>query len=167
MANIDESKFGRLTADMLVRKGDAAPSEIRRVRKRSADAQPLNAVASNPAASPQVPDFQTADVTSVPGADSDLLLPYGVFEHTIAQAAPKKQHRIMIALTDEEYETLGILAVKKGFTRHQVLRKALDGYFEWLTDEYNTRCRCIASTCSRDCDHSSAAEVSEKATDAG
>ena len=161
---MDESKFGRLTSDMMVRKGDAEPSDIRRSRKQKKDAPALNLVASTPQPSPDHA-YQTADQTVVPGEDSDLLLPYGVFEHTLAQAAPKKQHRIMIVLTEEEHETLGILAVKKGFTRHQVLRKALDGYLEWLVDEYGTKCRCISSTCSNDCDHLSAAEVSERPTD--
>ncbi|MGH6814469.1 MAG: hypothetical protein ACREC6_02075 [Hyphomicrobiaceae bacterium] len=130
----DESKFGRLSAEMLVRKGNAEPSEIRRRRKELDDG-------------------------------SELLPPYGVFDDTINQTAPKKQHRIMLVLTEEEHETLGILAVKKGFTRHQVLRKALDAYFEWLTDEYGPNCRCVASTCSKDCDHLSAAEVCERPTD--
>lgn len=163
MAKIDESKFGQLTGDMLVRKGDAEPSDIRRSRKQKKDAPSLNLVASDPPAEQTA--YHTADQTVVPGDDGDLLLPYGVFEHTIGQAAPKKQHRIMIVLTEEEHETLGILAVKKGFTRHQVLRKALDAYLEWLVDEYGTKCRCLSSTCSADCDHSSAAEVSERPTD--
>ena len=159
MANMDESKFGRLTAEMLVRKGDAEPSDIRRQRRSKKESPPAPPVAD------QLPAYQTADQTVISEADSDLLLPYGVFEHTLGQAAPKKQHRIMIVLTEEEHETLGILAVKKGFTRHQVLRKALDGYLEWLVDEYGTKCRCISSTCSAECDHSSAAEVSERPTD--
>ena len=167
MANMDETKFGRLTAAMLVRKGDAEPSDIRRARKRKNEPASLEAVAAPQAqsATDQPSAYQTADVTAVPGENNDLLLPYGVFEHTIAQGSPKKQHRIMIVLTEEEHETLGILAVKKGFTRHQVLRKALDGYLEWLVDEYGTRCRCISSTCSTECDHSSAAEVSDRPTD--
>ena len=167
MANTDETKFGRLTADMLVRKGDAEPSDIRRVRKRKNEPASLETVAAAQAqpAAGQPSAYQTADVTAVPGENNDLLLPYGVFEHTIAQGTPKKQHRIMIVLTEEEHETLGILAVKKGFTRHQVLRKALDGYLEWLVDEYGTRCRCLSSTCSTECDHSSAAEVSDRPTD--
>jgi hypothetical protein len=165
MANMDESKFGRLTPDMLVRKGDAEPSGIRRPRRRKTDPPTFSIVASNPPPPAEESTYQTADQTTVPGEDQDLLLPYGVFEHTLAQAAPKKQHRIMIVLTEEEHETLGILAVKKGFTRHQVLRKALDGYLEWLVDEYGTKCRCISSTCSNECDHSSAAEVSERPTD--
>jgi hypothetical protein len=164
VANMDESKFGRLTADMLARKVDAEPSDIRRPRKRKNEPPQLNVVVSNPPPADE-PAYQTAVQTTVSSDDTDLLLPYGVFEHTLAQAAPKKQHRIMIVLTEEEHETLGILAVKKGFTRHQVLRKALDGYLEWLVDEYGTRCRCISSTCSNDCDHSSAAEVSVRPTD--
>lgn len=160
---MDESKFGRLTADMLVRKGDASPSEIRRPRRRKGDLPSLSIVASNPPRD-EASGFQAADQTIIPGDDGDLLLPYGVFEH-IEQAASKKQHRLMIVLSEEEYETLGILAVKKGFTRHQVLRKALDGYLEWLVDEYGTKCRCISSNCSADCDHSSAAEVSQRPTD--
>ena len=160
---MDESKFGRLTADMLVRKGDATPSDIRRPRRRKGEQPSLSIVASNPPRD-EISPFEAADQTIVPGDDSDLLLPYGVFEH-IEQAASKKQHRLMIVLSEEEYETLGILAVKKGFTRHQVLRKALDGYLEWLVDEYGTKCRCISSTCSVGCDHSSAAEVSERPTD--
>ena len=160
---MDESKFGRLTADMLVRKGDATPSDIRRPRRRKGEQPSLSIVASNPSRD-EVSGFQTADQTIVPGDDSDLLLPYGVFEH-IEQAESKKQRRLMIVLSEEEYETLGILAVKKGFSRHQVLRKALDGYLEWLVDEYGAKCRCISSSCSADCDHSSAAEVSERPTD--
>ena len=161
---MDESKFGRLTADMLVRKGDATPSDVRRPRRRKGEQPSLSIVASNPPRGEESPVMETADQTVVLGEDSDLLLPYGVFEH-IAQAASKKQHRLMIALTEEEYETLGILAVKKGFTRHHVLRKALDGYLEWLVDEYGTKCRCISSTCSADCDHSCAAEVAQRPTD--
>jgi hypothetical protein len=160
---MDESKFGRLTADMLVRKGDATASDIRRPRRRKHEPPALSIVASNPPREDTSP-FRNADQTVVSGDHSDLLLPFGVFEH-IEQAAAKKQHRLMIVLTEEEYETLGILAVKKGFTRHQVLRKALDGYLEWLVDEYGTKCRCISSTCSAGCDHSSAAEVSERPTD--
>src|SRR5262245_22337342 len=115
---MDESKFGRLTADMLVRKGDAEPSDIRRQRRKKDAPQPTLVPPAD-----QLPAYQTADQTVVSETDNDLLLPYGVFEHTLGQAAPKKQHRIMIVLSEEEHETLGILAVKKGFTRHQVLRK--------------------------------------------
>jgi hypothetical protein len=159
-----ERKFGRLTADMLVRKGDAAPSDIRRPRRRKYE-QPALSIVSASRPRVEEPPLETADQTIVPGEDSDLLLPYGVFE-PIAPAVPKEQHRLVIVLSEEEYQTLGILAVKTGFSRHQVLRKALDGYLEWLVDEYGADCRCISSTCSADCDHLRPAEASERPTDA-
>jgi hypothetical protein len=150
---IDESKFASLSANMLVRKGDAEPSEIRRARRQKSGTTQERNSGGRDAADPAHID------------ETELLPPFGVFDHTIHQSGQKKQHRIMIVLTEEEHETLGIVAVKKGFTRHQVLRKALDGYLEWLVDEYGGRCRCVASTCSKDCDHLSAAEESERPTD--
>jgi hypothetical protein len=151
-----------MTADLLVRKGDAEPSDIRRSRRRKTEAPSLNLVPAEP---PPPAEEQPLEQFA-PGDETEILPPYGVFDHTVSQVAPaKKQHRIMIVLTEEEHETLGILAVKKGFTRHQVLRKALDGYLEWLVDEYGPRCRCISSTCSNECDHLSAAEVAERPTD--
>jgi hypothetical protein len=56
---MDESKFGRLTADMLVRKGDAEPSDIRRQRKSKKESAPA------PPAADQLPAIQTADQTVV------------------------------------------------------------------------------------------------------
>lgn len=160
MANpIDESKFASLSANMLVRKGDAEPSQIRRARRQKGAAPANSDKAGGKPAEHHTPDRAgEAD-------DSELLAPYGVFDHTVHQSGHKKQHRIMIVLTEEEHETLGIVAVKKGFTRHQVLRKALDGYLEWLVDEYGGRCRCVASTCSKDCDHLTAAEEAQRPTD--
>ena len=58
MANIDESKFGRLTADLLVRKGDAEPSDIRRARKRKSETPSLNVMASNPPPAEQAVEMQ-------------------------------------------------------------------------------------------------------------
>ena len=62
MANMDETKFGRLTADMLVRKGDAEPSDIRRPRKRKNESPPLNVGVQSPAPI-RSPAYQTADQT--------------------------------------------------------------------------------------------------------
>ncbi len=39
---------------------------------------------------------------------------------------------MMLTLSPTEYEKLGIAAVKKGMTRHQVLRTALDTHLERL-----------------------------------
>jgi hypothetical protein len=55
----------------------------------------------------------------------------------------EKPRRLVLALTPHEYETLGLVAVKKGSTRHQLAQEAMDAYFEWLVSEYGEVCGCI------------------------
>jgi hypothetical protein len=56
----------------------------------------------------------------------------------------EKPHRIMVALSAREYETLGIAAVKKGSTRHRIAREAMDHYFAQLAHEFHDQCRCVS-----------------------
>ena len=56
----------------------------------------------------------------------------------------EKPHRIMVALSAREYETLGIAAVKKGSTRHRIAREAMDHYFAQLAREFHDQCRCVS-----------------------
>ena len=49
---------------------------------------------------------------------------------------PDKPRRLMVSLSSNEHETLGLIAVKKGVTRHQLLRNALDEYLALLVEEY-------------------------------
>ncbi|HTQ14551.1 MAG TPA: hypothetical protein VMH86_11805 [Rhizomicrobium sp.] len=58
--------------------------------------------------------------------------------------AGEKPHRIMVALSAREYETLGIAAVKKNTTRHRIAREAMDAYFAHLAREFNNACRCVS-----------------------
>ena len=55
----------------------------------------------------------------------------------------EKLRRIVLTLTPHEYETLGLVAVKKNSTRHQLAQEAMDAYFEWLASEYGEACACI------------------------
>ena len=65
----------------------------------------------------------------------------------------EKRHRMSLGLTQEEHERLGIVAVKKGLTRHQLMRDALDHYFEKLASDYRAECACIATGgCKNGCD---------------
>jgi hypothetical protein len=65
----------------------------------------------------------------------------------------EKRHRMSLGLTQEEHERLGIVAVKKGLTRHQLMRDALDHYFEKLANDYKAECACIATGgCKNGCD---------------
>jgi hypothetical protein len=147
---MDDSKFARVTANLLVRKGDAAPSAV----KEKSSNKPRSRSTTNAAALPLTHD----NVVAMNG----FHVPDGIFNRTASQHAPRKLHKIMVALSDEEHETLGLIAAKKGFTRHQIVRNALEGYFAWLADEYGRSCRCISSTCSAECDHLNAAEVAEQ-----
>jgi hypothetical protein len=58
---------------------------------------------------------------------------------------PDKPRRLMVTLTPEEYEMLGIIGVKKDVTRHQLLRIAFDEYLLQLVEEYGENCVCIAN----------------------
>jgi hypothetical protein len=58
---------------------------------------------------------------------------------------PDKPRRLMVSLTAEEYEMLGIIGVKKNATRHQLLRIAFDEYLLQLVEEFGERCVCIAN----------------------
>ncbi|MEJ0028333.1 MAG: hypothetical protein WDN01_20085 [Rhizomicrobium sp.] len=61
-----------------------------------------------------------------------------------------RPHRMMVTLSPTEYEKLGIAAVKKGMTRHQVLRTALDAHLDRLKREYGG-CGCMAMPCQDGC----------------
>ena len=147
---MDDSKFAPVTANLLVRKGDAAPSAINE---------------KNPKAASRSRSKEKKGALSLTHDNVVVMngfrVPEGIFNRTATLQAPKKPHKIMVALSDEQHETLGLIAAKKGFTRHQIVRNALEGYFEWLADEYGRICRCISSTCSAECDHLNAAEAAE------
>jgi hypothetical protein len=59
-----------------------------------------------------------------------------------------RAHKLVVAMTDAEYEALALIAAKSGLTRHHVVRNALNGYFKWLADEYASTCSCISMLCS-------------------
>ena len=59
-----------------------------------------------------------------------------------------KGRRLMVMVTAGEYETLGLIGVKKNVSRHQLLRNALDEYLALLVDEYSEAFQCISSGCS-------------------
>ena len=86
-------------------------------------------------------------------SDSLLEEGYGRWRSTERNdLAPTNSHRprarkLLVALTDAEYEAVDLIAAKTGLTRHHVVRNALNGYFKWLVDEYASTCSCIAVLC--------------------
>jgi hypothetical protein len=154
-------KFASITADLLARKGDASPSGIARPSKATLawDTQrivpemvrfsPMHATLAQSVARPPA---EVKVPTHEDERGSDDAPPAGFADHVPATA--DKRHRISLALTTDEHERLGIVAVKRGMTRHQLMRHALDDYFQKLASEYRTQCACVSGRagCRTGCD---------------
>jgi hypothetical protein len=151
-------KFASLTPGLLVRKGEAAPSSI--TPPPPAPVRPfaraIERVETRTPAHPVQQVHQTAWQNGPQRASEWQDLPPRVDapERVFAQSAreialhsdhPDKPRRLMVSLTTEEYEMLGIIGVKKNVTRHQLLRIAFDEYLLQLVEEYGEGCQCIAN----------------------
>lgn len=121
------SRFAPITSSLLARKGDAMPSA------------PKPSLFWTREATPPPPPPVTADVPRT------APLPPGPLD-------PGKAHKIMVTLTATEFERLGIAAVKKGATRHQIVRAALDAHLERLKREYGgCGCMAVGAGCNESC----------------
>jgi len=123
---VSQTKFTPITSRLLARKGDAVPSMV--AAKTSIISRLAERTSPGASASP-------AD-----GPDA-------------AQPGPPdtaKPHRMSVVLSASEYEKLGIAAVKKGVTRHQLVRTALDLHLERLRQEY-AGCACMGGSCDGGC----------------
>ena len=115
--------FAPMTANLLVRKGEAAPSTV-------------------------TPLFQERDGDENPILDA--LRPPPVFAPRQIKPAPLpppapdqggKTRRLVLHLSPREYERLGLLAVKRGKTRHGLAQEALAAFFRSMSENYG--CACI------------------------
>jgi len=119
---VSQPRFMPVTSSLLARKGDAIPS----------------AIASKP---------------SLYWSDENPLPPLA------AQDAPgevpplaAKPHRMVVTLSASEFEKLGIAAVKKGVTRHQIVRTALELHLERLKREFcDCGCMAVDGSCPKGC----------------
>ncbi len=111
-----QRQFASITAGLLARKGDAAPS-LETLPPRPSI---LTAAAIAPVAPPQPAPLKAA-------------------------ARPrlrKSGRRVSLELCEDEYERLGIAAAKHHQTRPQILRTALKEYLDRLACSHG--CNCIA-----------------------
>lgn len=119
------TRFAPITSSLLARKGDALPS----------------AVAGKPSL------FWTRDVAPAAPPPSVTVEPR-LEAPRLAPAPPgppdmSKPHKMMVTLSAAEFEKLGIAAVKKGVTRQQILRAAVETHLDRLKREYGG-CGCMA-----------------------
>lgn len=146
------AKFASLTSGLLVRKGEAAPSAIVSAPIASAATSPF-VHASERVEAPASVQARSAVHVSAPDWHEPpprIEAPERVFARPAREIAlhsdhPDKPRRLMVMLSAEEYEMLGIIGVKKDVTRHQLLRIAFDEYLLQLVDEYGERCQCVAN----------------------
>ena len=79
-------------------------------------------------------------------------LPPLVSNDASGEAPAPKPHRMVVTLSASDFEKLGIAAVKKNVTRHQIVRTALELHLERLKSEF-CDCGCLAfdGTCLQGC----------------
>jgi hypothetical protein len=109
---VSSAKFAAVTASLLARKGDAAPSIVA------------------PIAAPPRPTLVPRDdhpVSSQPRQPDNA----------------DKLRRILVFITQEELERLGIAVIKTGTNRHDIVRGALNDYFRKLSAEFPKPCACM------------------------
>ena len=64
-------------------------------------------------------------------------------EHDVPPHDPARSKKLFIPLSHREHERLAIAAVKTGLNRHQLVRDALEMYFEQLSADMGDDCACI------------------------
>jgi hypothetical protein len=139
-------KFASLTASLLVRKGEAMPSPIVPTK-----AIPFPGGRDRKPGAKQKPDKENSQSGALLFDQSAAVReqkPRKAERETASSPEQsEKMRRLMVKLSSTEYATLGLIAVKKGTTRHHLLRMAFDEYLSLLVDEYGGSCQCIDSGC--------------------
>jgi len=147
------SKFASVTASLVARNGQAAPALV-------AVTTAANVSRARGSGRPEMSERRFV----ARSVENECVLSRGLVEDgytrwrsdfasadTAFDGRPSHRgqaRKVMVAMTDAEYEALDLIAAKTGSTRHQVVRSALNGYFKWLADEYASTCRCISMLCS-------------------
>lgn len=128
------ARFAPITASLLARKGGAMPSAM----------------------VPQaiVPPFAPAAVEHAPRPLASAAPPMAENDHDAQPHDPSRPKKLFLALSHREHERLAIAAVKTGLSRHQLVRDALDAYFEQLSRDMREGCACMsgAAKCGESCD---------------
>jgi hypothetical protein len=92
---------------------------------------------------PPAPIVAAAPATPLAENDHDGHLPHD----------PSRPKKLFITLSHREHERLAIASVKTGLDRHQLVRDALDAYFEQLSRDMREGCACMSgmTSCSGSC----------------
>jgi hypothetical protein len=131
---VSRAKFAPITSALLARKGDARPWQP--------EASAIAKLATAPFAVGSTDDMPPA-VENVSPQHTQLNLLKVTFESPEFSSGAERAKRCTVKLSSAEYERLGIIAVKKNTTRQQILRRAVEQYFELAQREYEKDCECL------------------------
>lgn len=140
---MNRGKFAPITSALLARKGEAKPWQAPGYEPRALTFGPehrsdIGLRADGEGKSPPEPANPPPNVAVSRIATS-----------TNPEAPAERTKRISLVLSLAEFEKLGIAAVKKGVSRQQVMRNAIEFY---IAQSLNLRCECLSdNSCQCDC----------------
>jgi hypothetical protein len=133
------SRYAPVTSDLLVRKGEAKPWSM----PSAADFAPRDlSQAQARRARLRQWDGEPEPVVSAPGTAPT---------HGGEGVPDERSKRCALRLSPDEYERLGIIAVKKDISRQQVFHQAIEHYLAAAARDYQSGCGCLGGTCRGDC----------------
>ena len=134
---MSRNKFAAITSSLLARKGEAAP-------------WPNAAPAWAPAFVPDAPPVIAPEPRFVAPEPRFVMseAPIVAAKTKAPPPNPEAVKRCTVRLTQREYERLGILAVKTGVTRQQLLKQALSEFLAARAAQYG--CACLGA-CNNNC----------------
>jgi hypothetical protein len=131
---VSYAKFAPITASLLARKGEAAPS--------FGTKRPGAWTSELPALREPVRDIPASFATGTEFAHADNMSTHDSGVVPKSAAAPEKPRRVVVSMSPCEFERLGIAAVKKGVSRHDLVRDTVNAYLALLAVEMNC-CACL------------------------
>jgi len=114
---MSQGKFASITSSLLARKGEAAPWHENGRVPLAWRSEPTPAMVA-PSIMPPPPPPTTPTLK-----------------------------RCTVRLSQDEYERLGLMAVKKNITRQQLLQTALAEVLAGMAREFTQNCACISKAC--------------------
>ena len=131
------SRFAPITGTLLARKGDAAPSiGLKRAFGWAGSPATREPLAEAPRQAP------------LPSPAAQVLQPEqqdSLEHHHKPQSLFDKPRRIVVSFSPCEFERLGIAAVKKNMSRHDLVRHTMNQFMQKLGRESQSHCGCLNS----------------------
>ncbi len=129
---MSHAKFAPITAGLLARKGEAAPS--------FGTKRPVAWTSELPALREPVRDIPPSFATGTEFVEQAA--PHQATILPKLAPAQEKPRRVVVSMSSCEFERLGIAAVKKGLSRHDLVRDTVNAYLARLAVEMSL-CACL------------------------